>query len=324
MAPNLAVSQHAQIRDMIISKFANATIARTVRCSTRSLQRIRLNLRCFGTPKAPPNGVGRRRTITPPMLSALLEHLIENPELYQDEMANFLYEEFEVQVTVPTISRALASAGWSRKAARRIAKERNADLRDFYLHNLSEFHSYHLVYIDESGCDNRIGFRRTGWSPLGVTPIQIARLRRDQRHQILPAYTQDGILFARVFSGSTDTTVFEDFVEQLLHHCGRWPEPKSILIMDNALFHHSARIEQLCKEAGVKLLYLPPYSPDLNPIEEFFAELKMFIKRNWQRYTDDPEQDFKVFLEWCVDTVGSRKSSAEGHFRHAGIAIKEP
>jgi hypothetical protein len=96
------------------------------------------------------------------MLSALLEHLIENPELYQDEMANFLYDEFEVQVTIPTISRALASAGWSRKATRRIAKERNADLRDFYLHNLSEFRSYHLVYIDESRCDNRIRFRRTG------------------------------------------------------------------------------------------------------------------------------------------------------------------
>jgi hypothetical protein len=197
------------------------------------------------------------------MLSALLKHLVENPELYQNEIGNFLYDEFEVQVTIPTISKALASAGWSRKAARRIAKERNADLRDFYLHNLSEFRSYHLVYIDESGCDNRIGFRRTGWSPLGVTPIQIARLRRDQRHQILPAYTQDGILFARVFSRSTDTTVFEDL--QLLHHWGRWPEPKSVLIMDNASFHHSARIEQLCKEAGVKLLYLPPYSPDLNP-----------------------------------------------------------
>jgi hypothetical protein len=116
------------------------------------------------------------------MLSTLLEQLIEKPELYQDEMAIFLYNEFDVVVTTPTISRALALAGWSRKAVRRVAKERNVDLRDFYLHNLSEFRSYHLVYIDESGCDNRIGFRRTGWSPLGVTPVQIARLHRDQRH----------------------------------------------------------------------------------------------------------------------------------------------
>jgi len=45
----------------------------------------------------------------------------------------------------------------------------------------------------------------------------------------------------------------------------------------------------MCVEAGVKLLYLSPYSPDLNPIEEFFAELKAFIRRNWQTYEENPD-----------------------------------
>jgi transposase len=49
--------------------------------------------------------------------------------------------------------------------------------------------------------------------------------------------------------------------------------------MDNASFHHSERVKQLCSDAGGKLLYLPPYSPDFNPIEEFFAELKAYIKK---------------------------------------------
>ena len=52
-------------------------------------------------------------------------------------------------------------------------------------------------------------------------------------------------MLARVFQGSTDTAVFEDFIEQLLYHCGRWPEPKSVLIIDNASFHHSTKIEQI-------------------------------------------------------------------------------
>jgi transposase len=81
--------------------------------------------------------------------------------------------------------------------------------------------------------------------------------------------------------------------------------------MDNASFHHSDTIERLCVDAGVVLLYLPPYSPDLNPIEEFFAELKTFIKRNWQTFVDLPQQNFGAFLECCVDTVGARKASAE-------------
>jgi hypothetical protein len=71
----------------------------------------------------------------------------------------------------------------------------------------------------------------------------------------------------------------------------------------------------MCYEAGVKLLYLPPYSPDLNPIEEFFSELKAF--------EDAPEQGFDMFLEWCVDVVGGKQDSARGHFRHAGITVEE-
>ena len=114
--------------------------------------------------------------------------------------------------------------------------------------------------------------------------VQQPRLRfhRGQRHHILPAYTQDGILLARIYQGSTDSDVFEDFLGELLQWCGRWPQPKSVLVMDNASFHRSHRVEELCAEAGVILMYLPPYSPDLNPIEEFFAELKAFIRRNWR------------------------------------------
>jgi transposase len=81
--------------------------------------------------------------------------------------------------------------------------------------------------------------------------------------------------------------------------------------MDNALFHRLARLQQICADAGVKRLYLPPYSPDLNPIKEFFAELKSFIKRNWKIYNENVEFGFESFLKWCVDIVGKKESSAQ-------------
>ncbi|CEJ62928.1 Putative Transposase [Penicillium brasilianum] len=322
MAPRLPHAKLAMIQDMISSKsLTTSEMAKAAECSKRSIINISNNLRWFGNVKAPQTRVGRRRTVTPSMLEALCDHLLEKPGLYVDEMAIFLWDEFRVQVTNSSLKRALASVGWSKKVARQRAKEQNADLRDFYLHNLSDFQSHHLVYVDESGCDKRIGFRRTGWSPLGVTPLQVANFHRDQRYQILPAYCQDGIVLSRVFQGSTDATLFADFIEQLLRHCGRWPEPKSVIVMDNASFHRSDRIEEMCSDAGVKLVYLPPYSPDLNPIEEFFSELKAFIKRNWVHYEEDTKQGFQTFLEWCIEVVGSRKQSALGHFRHAGVVI---
>jgi hypothetical protein len=77
-------------------------------------------------------------------------------------MVVFLYDEFGVYVLRYSISRALTAMHWSKKSTRNVPQERNADLRDFFLYNLSKFRSYHLVYVDESGCDKRIGFRRTG------------------------------------------------------------------------------------------------------------------------------------------------------------------
>lgn len=238
-------------------------------------------------------------------------------------MAIFLWDEFQVEASISSISRALKRERWSKKIAKYKARERNADLRDAYSHYISDFCSYHLVYVDESGCDKRIGFRRTGWSPVGIAPTQVAKFHRDQRYQILPAYAQDGIVLSRVFQGPTDASIFNDFIEELLQHCGRWPEPKSVLVMDNASFHHSESLEQMCSQAGVKLVYLPPYSPDLNPIEELFSEVKAFIKRHWQTYADNPEQGFASFLEWCIESVGRREESAEGHFRNAGLTLEE-
>jgi len=107
------------------------------------------------------------------MLEALCDHLLEEPGLYQEEMAVSLWDEFEVHVSTFSISRALKDIGWSKKAARHFAEEQNAELRDIYLYSLTQFQSYHLVFIDESGCDKRIGFRRTGWAPLGVAPVQV-------------------------------------------------------------------------------------------------------------------------------------------------------
>ncbi|KAL2005970.1 hypothetical protein VTN00DRAFT_9624 [Thermoascus crustaceus] len=131
MAPNLKPPQLELIHRMIQSKsLTTSQMAYVADCSKQSIIKIGSSLRVFGNVRAPRNGVGRPRSITPPMLEALCEHLMEKPTLYQDEMAVFLWDEFGKHVTMQSISRALASIGWSKKAARQIAKEQNADLRD--------------------------------------------------------------------------------------------------------------------------------------------------------------------------------------------------
>jgi|SRR5450432_1021916 len=89
MAPPLAESQHAQINAMILRERPLAEIADAATCSIRGVYRIKRKLRRSSTTKAPSNSVGRPRSITPPILDALCEHLLENPGLYYDEMVEF-------------------------------------------------------------------------------------------------------------------------------------------------------------------------------------------------------------------------------------------
>lgn len=99
------------------------------------------------------------------MVEALCGHLTEKPALCLEEMVVFLWDEFALQATKSSVSRALISNGWSKKTARVKTRERNLDLRDEYHYFISDFKSYHLVCVDESGWDKGIGFRQTGWSP---------------------------------------------------------------------------------------------------------------------------------------------------------------
>lgn len=64
-----------------------------------------------------------------------------------------------------------------------------------------------------------------------------------------------------------------------LPRMNRYPNFNSILVMDNARIHRTRKIQRLCREAGVRLVYLPPYCPELNPIELCFLQVKSYMRR---------------------------------------------
>ena len=139
------------------------------------------------------------------------------------------------------------------------------------------------MFVDESGADSKTGVRKTGWAPCGVAPVSHTLYNwGEMRLNILPAYTINGVLIASVYEGSTNGEGFEFWVANtLLPRCNRFPAERSVVVMDNASFHYSERMRALFDAFGVKLVYLPAYSPDLNPIEGFFGELKAFIRQEW-------------------------------------------
>ncbi|KAK4119395.1 hypothetical protein N657DRAFT_540965, partial [Parathielavia appendiculata] len=198
IAPNLALHKRVLIQSIIGSKLKgndgpkDNEIAEIAGCTDRAVRRIRSNLLRFGSTTAPPNGASRPKTVAPPMLTALFNQLSLNPCMRLEDVADFLRNEFDVDLTRFSISRALKKAKWSKKCTQNVARERNPDLRDEYMYEVSFLRSEQLVFIDETGVNKSIGIKRKGWAPRGKRPCQIRRFHRGRRFQILPAYTQDG------------------------------------------------------------------------------------------------------------------------------------
>lgn len=181
-----------------------------------------------------------------------------------------------------------------------------------------------MIFIDESGCDRGLVTLGRGYAPKGVTPVQIKRFHRGKRIQMLPAYTVDGVIYSEVYEENTDTQVFESFIERLLPFCGRYPEPRSVIFMDNASFHFSLKIDEVLAQAGVVKELQAPYSPDLNPIDRFFGSVKNRIRKRVRQDADLIRGGFKEYLRLQIIIVGQDKKIARRHFRLAQILVDGP
>ena len=101
--------------------FTYRQIGAAANCSFDAVKAIRRNLRGFGRTKALRNHGGRYPSVTPLMREALLEYLVEKPDLTPEEMVVYLWDDFESRATTLSISRALHTAGWSKEKARGIS-----------------------------------------------------------------------------------------------------------------------------------------------------------------------------------------------------------
>lgn len=141
MPPQLDAATHILIESLLKEEFETKLIALEASCSVRIAQRERRKRHQSEMPTPRTNRAGRRSCITPTMQEALFDILIKQPYLYRCEMAGLFYRRFRKKVSERSIGRTLRSKGWTRKTIHRIAQQRNADLRDYYLHRISKYKS---------------------------------------------------------------------------------------------------------------------------------------------------------------------------------------
>jgi len=169
-----------------------------------------------------------------------------------------------------------------------------------------------LVFIDETWAKTNMT-RLRGRAPQGERLIAKTPHGHWKTTTLIGALGIEGMRCATVVDGAINGEVFEAFVEQVLV-----PElrPGDIVIMDNLSSHKRERVRELVEAAHAQLEYLPPYSPDLNPIEMVFSKIKQLLRTLASRTQDALWQSMQSVL----DKVTS--SDAINCFRHAGYTLR--
>ena len=131
------------------------------------------------------------------------------------------------------------------------------------------------MYVDECGLDESI-HRNYARAPIGQIILEDISGNRTARTSIIAGLNQGDVLAPWHFSGYCNTDVILTWVKNELLPTLR---AGLTVIWDNATFHKSDQIKALIESVGCKLIFLPPYSPDMNPIEHYWAKLKASIRR---------------------------------------------
>lgn len=226
----------------------------------------------------------------PPKLLGTFEQLVllrlitDYPGIYLHEIQSKFLARFGISVSASTICRTLRFMGCTQQTIQHIAVQRSDELRAKFMADVSVYDPSMLIWIDESGCDRRNCMRKRGYSVRGLPPRDHRLLVRGTRFSAIPVMTVEGIHDVYLMEGNVNSERFEEFITHCLSaflQPFNWINPRSVVILDNAAIHHVDGVKDLIEnQFGARLLFLPPYSPDLNPVEEVFSKVKTIMKQN--------------------------------------------
>src|SRR5450759_3201263 len=170
-----------------------------------------------------------------------------------------------------------------------------------------------LVFLDESGVTTEMT-RRYGRAPRGERVAEGVPAGHWRTLTLLAALTTEGVRASMMIESPTDGDVFLAYVEQVL--CPRL-EPGHLVILDNLAAHKLAAVRQLIQSRGAQVLYLPPYSPDFNPIEQAWSKLKQELRGAKARLLGNLESAVAQAI------AAITPENARAWFRHCGYGIQQ-
>ncbi len=147
--------------------------------------------------------------------------------------------------------------------------------RQEFLKDLEKRSDKQIIYIDECGLRKNEVYQY-GWAPKNSRLYDLKEGSNYKSLNIIGALRNDELIAPFAFEGSCDSNVFNVYVKEVLKP---FLDEKTVIILDNASFHRSSKIIEIAHESKAEVLYLPPYSPDFNPIEHQWHRVKTKVRK---------------------------------------------
>jgi hypothetical protein len=244
-----------------------------------------------------------------------------HPCFYLEELQLELQSTFleNRNFSTSTICRALKlDMKITRKVLAKRAREASSSEVEDYIGRLSPFYTNQdqLVFVDETSKDGRSSVRKYGWSRVGAPCVAKLPFTRGKRISALCAMDSKGFFAMASTEETFDRHAFHlAMITHIIPKMNPYPLPRSILILDNAKIHMYQSLQDAVHEMGGLLFFLPPYSPQLNPIEVGFANMKAFIIKHANlAFPFYPARIMQITL----DNLFTSRKGARGLFRKSG------
>jgi len=207
------------------------------------------------------------------------------------------------------------SAGWAGAVKKTLhaAEQSRPDVaaqRKQWPQRLADVSADRLGFVDESGANTQMT-RRYGRSPIGQRLVCPIPHRHYQTTTMIAAVRRQGPRAPWLFGGAMDGELFLAWVKQGLVLC---LQPNDVVVMDNLATHKMAGVREAIERAGARLEYLPPYSPDFNPIEPMWSKVKQGLKGR------EPRNARQLHKAAGAAFAAVTPADCRGFFLHAGYA----
>lgn len=251
------------------------------------------------------------KKLTPVVQSFILNIVLQKPGIYLREIKQEAKEELGLDIDISSICKFLHKSGFTHQRLHLVAIQQDADLRMQFCIDMSIYTSSMMIFVDEMGTDKKDTIRKRGYSIRGRPLVAHKLLVKGEHISAIAAISWTGLLDVKLCNGAVDGDIFYSFLmDNLLPHLNQFDgdSAHSVVVLDNCSIHHPEECVRVVNDSGALVHFLPPYSPDYNPIENIFSKVKTVLKA-LEIMNDDTDMEELIFTAFATITPEDCRNS---------------